>query len=198
MKKLSIIALLAITTGLVSFTAKMKSTWNYDNAHAKIGFTVSHMTLSDVDGYFKDVEATITAPNDDLSDAEATFTAKVNSVNTDNTKRDEHLQSKDFFDAASYPTITFKSTSFTKTKVKNAYVINGDLTMHGITKKVSFAAIIKTGLNPYSKKSTAGFKVTGKLNRKDFKIGEGTPNAMVGDVINVNVNAEFIKADDQK
>lgn len=74
----------------------MKSTWNYDNTHAKIGFSVSHMTLSDVDGSFKDVEATITASNDDLSDAEATFTAKVSSVNTDNEKEMSTYKTKIF------------------------------------------------------------------------------------------------------
>jgi len=193
MKKQIIVALVAITTGLFSFTAAQMSTWNYDSAHAKVGFSVSHMTLSDCDGYFKDVTATVKASKADLTDAVAEMTAQVSSVNTDNQKRDEHLVSADFFDAAKYPTINFKSTSFKKAKLPNAYVISGNLTMHGVTKPVSFAAVIKTGTNPYSKKETAGFKVTGKINRKDFGIAESTPAAMVGEDVSININAEFIK-----
>ena len=193
MKKQFILALAAITTGLLSFTAAEMTTWNYDNAHAKIGFSVSHMTLSDCDGYFKDVTATIKSSKADMTDAVAEMTAQVSSVNTDNQKRDEHLISADFFDAAKYPTITFKSTSFKKTKLANSYVVAGNLTMHGVTKPVTFAAVIRTGVNPYSKKETAGFKVTGKINRKDFGIAESTPAAMVGEEVTINANAEFIK-----
>lgn len=193
MKKQFILALAAITTGLLSFTAAEMTTWNYDNAHAKIGFSVSHMTLSDCDGYFKDVTATIKSSKADMTDAVAEMTAQVSSVNTDNQKRDEHLISADFFDAAKYPTITFKSTSFKKTKLANSYVVAGNLTMHGVTKPMTFAAVIRTGVNPYSKKETAGFKVTGKINRKDFGIAESTPAAMVGEEVTINANAEFIK-----
>jgi polyisoprenoid-binding protein YceI len=193
MKKQFVVALSAITLGLLSFAADQMATWNYDNSHARIGFSVSHMTLSDCDGYFKDVTATVKASKADMSDAIAEMTAQVSSVNTDNNQRDQHLQSPDFFDAAKYPTITFKSTSFTKTKLANSYVVKGNLTMHGITKPVTFAAIIKTGTNPMSKKETAGFKVTGKINRKDFQIAESTPGTMVGEEITINANAEFIK-----
>jgi polyisoprenoid-binding protein YceI len=193
MKKGLLIALAAITTGLMSFTAVQMNKWNYDNAHARLGFSVSHMTVSDCDGYFKDVTATISSSKADLTDAVAEMTAKVASVSTDNEKRDGHLQSADFFDAAKYPTITFKSTSFTKTKIANGYIVKGNLTMHGVTKPVSFATIIKQGVNPMSKKNIAGFKISGKLKRKDFGIGAETPNAIVGEEVTINANAEFIQ-----
>lgn len=193
MKKGLIIALVAITTGLMSFTATQMATWNYDNAHARLGFTVSHMTVSDVDGFFKDVTATVKSSKPDFTDAVAEMTAQVSSVNTGNDARDGHLQKADFFDAEKYPTINFKSTSFTKTKLANAYVVKGNLTMHGVTKPVAFAAIIKTGVNPMSKKNIAGFKITGKLNRKDFGVGAETPKAMVGEEITISANAEFIQ-----
>jgi polyisoprenoid-binding protein YceI len=193
MKKGLFIALAAITTGLMSFTAVQMNKWNYDNAHARLGFSVSHMTVSDCDGYFKDVTATITSSKADLTDAVAEMTAKVASVNTDNAGRDGHLQGADFFDAAKYPTITFKSTSFTKTKIANGYVVKGNLTMHGVTKPVTFTTIIKQGVNPMSKKNIAGFKIIGKINRKDFGVGVDTPNAIVGDVVSIVANAEFIQ-----
>lgn len=193
MRKLTMIALLACSTSLFSFAPTTSSVWNFDNSHARVGFSVSHMTVSDVDGFFKDVKASITASKDDLSDAVADFTAQVASINTDNEKRDGHLQSADYFDAAKYPTITFKSTSFKKTKLANGYIISGNLNMHGVTKPISMAAIIKMGVNPMSKKTVAGFKVTGKLKRKDFGIGMDTPEAMLGNDINININAEFVK-----
>ena len=88
--------------------------WKYDNDHAKLGFSISHMTVTDVDGSFKNVEATIRSSEVDFKDAVVEMTAQVNSVDTDNEKRDAHLQSADFFDAAKFPTIVFKSTSFKK------------------------------------------------------------------------------------
>lgn len=193
MKKGLIIALVAITTGLMSFTAVEMSTWNYDGSHARLGFSVSHMTVSDCDGAFKDVTATIKSSKADLTDAVAEMTAQVSSVNTESKDRDAHLQKADFFDAEKYPTITFKSSAFKKTKIANAYAISGNLTMHGVTKPVTFAAIIKQGVNPYSKKAIVGIKVSGKINRKDFGIAMDTPNAVVGEQVTINTNAEFIK-----
>lgn len=193
MKKGLILAFATVTIGLVSYAAVQMAKWNYDASHAKVGFSITHMSISDVDGYFKDVTATITSSKEDLSDAVAEMTAQVSSITTNNEKRDGHLLSPDYFDAEKYPTITFKSSSFKKAKLPNAYVISGNLTMHGVTKPVSFAAIIKKGMNPMSNKMTAGFKVSGKINRKDFNIGTTTPAAILGEQVDVNVNAEFVK-----
>jgi polyisoprenoid-binding protein YceI len=183
---------LAVT--LLSFKANEPTTWQLDSSHAKVGFSISHMMVSDVEGYFKKVEATITASTADLTDAVATMSTDVASINTDNANRDAHLQKEDFFDAEKYPTIDFKSTSFTKTKIPNAYIIKGNLTMHGITKPVTLTAIAKFGKNSFSKQDIAGFKVTGKLNRDDYKIAPGMPAAALGKEITVNINAEFVKS----
>lgn len=193
MKKGLIMALATITIGLVSYAAAEISNWNYDDSHAKVGFSISHMSISDVDGYFKDVTASFSSSKEDFSDAAAEMTAQVSSITTNNEKRDAHLLSPDYFGAEQYPTIKFKSTSFLKAKLPNAYIINGNLTMHGVTKPVSFAAIIKKGKNPMSNKMTAGFKVSGKINRKDFNIGNSTPAAILGEEVEIHVNAEFIK-----
>ena len=110
-----------------SFTVVETAIWKYDYDHAKLGFSISHMTVTDVDGSFKNVEATIRASKSDFSDAVAEMTAQVNSIDTDNEKRDAHLQSPDFFDAAKFPTIVFKSTSFKKAAEKTRIPLAGIL-----------------------------------------------------------------------
>jgi polyisoprenoid-binding protein YceI len=103
------------------------------------------------------------------------------------------LQAPDFFDAAKYPTIVFKSTSFKKSTEPNTYSVTGNLTLHGVTKPVTLTALARTGVNPMSKKTIAGFRVTGTINRKDFGIAEQTPAAMLGEEVSIRANAEFIK-----
>jgi polyisoprenoid-binding protein YceI len=193
MKKLILNASLAITAVFCSFTVINNTTWSYDNNHAKVGFSVTHMLISDVEGSFKKATATFTTTKDDFTDAVVEMTADAGSITTDNEKRDAHLQSADFFDVAQFPSLTFKSTSFKKSKEANTYVVKGNLTMHGITKPITLTAVSKTGTNPMSKKTIAGFKITGKLNRLDFAIGTSTPSAIVSDEVLINANAEFVK-----
>ncbi|MDO9256044.1 MAG: YceI family protein [Bacteroidales bacterium] len=193
MKKLTLVATVAISVILFAFTVVTSTTWTYDKNHAKVGFTVTHMMISDVEGYFKTANVTLTTTKDDFTDAVVEMTAEAASINTDNEKRDGHLQSADFFDVAQFPTLTFKSTSFKKTKTPNTYVVKGNLTMHGVTKPVTLSALAKTGTNPMSKKNIVGFKITGQLKRSDFGIGGGTPSAIVSDEVLIDANAEFIK-----
>lgn len=193
MKKLTLVATVAISTILFAFTVVTSTTWTYDKNHAKVGFTVTHMMISDVEGYFKKADVTLTTTKADFSDAVVEMTAEAASINTDNEKRDGHLQSADFFDVAQFPTLTFKSTSFKKTKTANTYVVKGNLTMHGVTKPVTLSALAKTGTNPMSKKAIVGFKITGQLKRSDFGIGGSTPTAIVSDEVLIDANAEFVK-----
>jgi polyisoprenoid-binding protein YceI len=193
MKKLSLITIGILSIAYLSFTIVEKSTWTYDKAHAKVGFSVTHMMISDVDGYFKTADAKLTTSKADFSDAVVEMTADASSIFTDNDKRDEHLRTADFFDVQKFPTITFKSFYFKKTKAANTYYVKGNLTMHGVTKPVGLNVIAKTGTNPYSKKAIAGFKITGKLKRSDFGIGPDTPSAIVSDEIQIVCNAEFSK-----
>lgn len=193
MKKRTLFATIAIAAIFFSFTVVTSSTWTYDNNHAKVGFTVTHMMISDVDGHFKKATATLTTTKEDFTDAVVEMTADASSIFTDNETRDGHLQSADFFDVAKYPSVTFKSTSFKKTKVANTYTVTGNLTMHGVTKTVTLTAVARTGVNPMNKKTIAGFKITGKVNRLDFGIGTGSPTAIISDEVLINSNAEFIK-----
>lgn len=196
MKNTKIFLSSAALAALFSFKPAEVVTWNYDDAHARLGFSISHMMLSDVEGSFGNVDAIVTSTKTDFSDAGVEMTAQVNSVNTYNKQRDEHLLSPDYFDAAKYPVITFKSTSFKKVS-GSTYTVTGNLSMHGVTKHVTLTAVARTGVNPMNNKTVTGFKVTGMVNRKDFGIAGGTPAAMIGEEVSIVANAEFVKQDGQ-
>lgn len=187
MKKLNTLVVALLIAGAAS-----AQTWSFDKAHAKLGFGVTHLLVSDVEGNFKTFNASITSTKDDFSDAVIELTADVASINTDNEQRDGHLKSPDFFDAAKFATLTFKSTSFTKVDGKK-YKLAGNLTLHGVTKPVELEVIVNTGVHPFNKKNIAGFKVTGKIKRTDFGVGEKTPGAVVSDEVEIRSNVEFVK-----
>lgn len=192
MKKLFLLAAV-LSTALFAFKAAAPATWEADTAHSKLGFVVTHLLITDVEGSFKNFQSTITASKPDFSDAVVELTADVNSVNTDNDKRDEHLKGADFFDAAKFPKLSFKSTSVKKVSA-NKFKVNGNLTFHGVTKPITLNATLRgVTTNPMSKKETAGFKVTGTIKRADFGFGTKYANAMLSDEVTLNANTEFVK-----
>ncbi|MFD2571495.1 YceI family protein [Spirosoma soli] len=184
-----------VALALASF-ATYAQTWSVDKAHSKLGFSVTHLALSEVDGNFKTFDAKITATKPDLSDAIFELTADVNSINTENDRRDTHLKGPDFFDAAKYPTLTFKSKSFQKVDGKK-YKMTGDLTMHGVTKPVTLDVTMNGPTvmeNQRGKQEKAGFKIAGTLKRSDFGVGSSN-TAVVGDEVEVKAAGEFAKQD---
>ena len=186
MKKASI-----FVTALMLSAASYAQTWSVDKAHSKLGFTITHMMMSDVDGMFRTYDATIKSAKPDFSDAVFSLTAQTASISTDNDKRDEHLKTPDYLDATKSPTISFVSTSVKKTG-KNTMKITGPLTMHGVTKTVVLDGTFRgPAVNPMSKKNAVGFKITGVVKRSDFKIGESTPNAILSEDVNILANGEF-------
>ena len=159
-----------LAVALLSLGAKAQTTWNVDASHSKLGFSVTHMMVSETEGRFKIYEGKLSSKSDlDFTDAAIDFSVDVNSINTDNDQRDAHLKGADFFDAATFPKITFKSVSMKPGKVKGTYILVGDLTMHGVTKRVTFTAIAAKNIfkDPYGMQRFA-FKVIGKVNRIDF------------------------------
>ena len=188
MKKITLFAV-AIMISMATFA----QSWSLDKAHAKLGFTITHLMVSEVEGTFKNFDITLNAIKEDFSDATINLTADVNSINTDNEKRDGHLKSPDFFDAAKFPALSFKGTSFTKVSGKN-YKLTGDLTMHGVTKTVTLDVVYNgTITHPMTKKLVSGFKVTGTFKRSDFGIGGSMPAAVLSDEVNLIANVEFTK-----
>jgi polyisoprenoid-binding protein YceI len=192
MKRVSIITLLATSVILLSFKAVPPSSWSLDKNHGKLGFSITHLMVSEVEGSFKNFDAKITTPNEDFTDATVELTAEATSINTDNEGRDKHLRTPDFFDVASFPMLTFKSSSFKKTGPKT-YKVKGDLTMHGVTKPVTLDVVCNIGTDSRTQKPLAGFKITGTVKRSDFAIGAKYPGAMLSDEVTLNANAEFKK-----
>ena len=190
MKKVTLIALVTISVIFFSSQVIAQSSWTLDKNHCKLGFTISHLMVSEIEGNFKNFDAKISSPKEDFSNAVVEMTAETNSIYTDNEKRDTHLRSADFFDVVKNAVMTFKSTSFKKTSPKT-YILKGDLTMHGITKPVFLDVICNMGVNPMTKKPIAGFKITGKVNRADFKIGSSYPAAMLGNEVSIIAHGEF-------
>lgn len=189
MKKITILS--AALFLLFAFTTP--SNWNVDNAHSKLTFTVTHLGISDVSGLFKNFDVNVSSSKPDFSDAVFNLTADVASVNTEVEMRDNHLKSADFFDAAQYPKLTFKSTAI-KPAGKNQYKLTGDLTLHGVTKQVTMDLLYRgTVENPMSKKQTSGFQVTGTIKRSDFGIGEKFPAPMISDDVRIKADGEFTK-----
>lgn len=143
------------------------ATWKIDPAHSEIEFKVKHLMITNVTGHFAGYDATLESGKDDFSDAKISFEADVNSISTKNAQRDEHLKSADFFDAAKYEKVSFKSTDVKKKDAEN-FVLTGDLTIRDVTRPVDLdVEYTGTLVDPYGQ-TKAGFELKGKINRKDF------------------------------
>jgi polyisoprenoid-binding protein YceI len=185
--------IIASAAFLFTVSTGFAQTWNWDKAHSQLNFGITHMGINEIDGSFTSVTAKMTASKDDLTDAVIELNADVSSINTSNEQRNNQLKGPEFFDAAKYSTLTFKSTSFKKTGDKS-YELTGDLTLHGVTKPVTLNVTFNgTVVSPMNKKTVAGFKVTGTIKRSDFGIATSFPPNMLADDVMLNANAEFVK-----
>lgn len=164
--------------------------YTLDKYHSRVGFSASHFGISNVEGNFKVIDATFVSRKADFTDALITFTADVNSINTDVEYRDNDLKSASYFDAAKYPEITFKSTSFKKVSGKK-YKLTGDLTIHGVTKTVTLDVTSNGSAITAMKKPTQGFTLTGKINRMNFGVGADVLKSGIGNIIEIRSNIEF-------
>ncbi|SEN79401.1 Polyisoprenoid-binding protein YceI [bacterium A37T11] len=175
----------------------MATKWVIDPTHSEVNFKVKHLVISTVSGTFTNFEGSLESNSEsDFSNGSVNFSADVNSIDTKQDQRDEHLKSPDFFDAAAHPKITFKSTSFTK-KSDDEYTLNGDLTIKGITKPVSLDVEFGGAVtDPYGN-FKAGFEVTGKISRKEFGLTLSpvteAGSVVVGDDIKLQASVQFVK-----
>jgi len=173
------------------------TSWTLDKSHSGVKFGVDHLVISEVEGSFKVFSGSMTSPTPDFNNAKVDFSVDVNSINTDDEKRDGHLKSDDFFNAEKFPAMKFTSTSFKKIK-GNAYVMEGDLTIRDVTKKVKWAVIYGGTVKDPWGNIKAGFKASAKINRKDFGLKYGpvteAGGAVVGDEVRMIVNVEFAQA----
>ncbi len=190
MKKLNILLVMLV---FAAGSAMAQTTWSIDKAHSKIGFSIPHMAISEVEGNFKDFDASVVSKAADFNGAEVTFSAKTASIDTDNERRDNHLKSPDFFDAEKNPELSFKGNLV---KQGGKYKLKGDLTMHGVTKPVEFDVTYGGTMNT-GRGEKAGFKISGKINRQDFGLtwANKTPTGelVVGDEVDIIGKIELDK-----
>ena len=176
---------------LVSATIFSQNNYTLDKNHSRLGFTATHFSISHVEGNFKTFDATLKSSKDDFTDAVISMAADTKSIDTDVDMRDKDLKSSSWLDVEKFPNIEFKSTAFKKISDKH-YKLEGNITMHGVTKPMVFDVIYNgKALNPMSKKHMVGFTVTGKLNRKDFGVGTEAFESVVGKEIELLSNVEF-------
>ncbi len=169
-------------------------TYAIDRGHSSVQFSVRHL-VSRTSGRFNEYAGSISYDPDHPGKTAASATIQVGSIDTDNAKRDGHLKSADFFDVANHPLIAFKSTN-AKTQ-GDKILLSGDLTMHGITKKVELPVeILGVGVHPMNQKQVVGLTTELTLKRSDFGVNSWTdPASIVGDEVKVSLTIEAIAAD---
>ncbi|MBL7767862.1 MAG: YceI family protein [Flavipsychrobacter sp.] len=191
MRKLNLLMMTAALALGMSATAQTK--WKLDKGHSSVRFSVNHMVVSEAEGTFKMWDGTVEHSKDDFSDAKINFTVDVNSINTDNERRDGHLKSDDFFNAEKFPTMKFESTSM-KPLGNNKYELKGNLTIRDVTKPVTFQ-VTHGGVLAGSRGRKAGFKATTTINRFDYNLkwdkATETGGLIVGKEVEVTVKVEL-------
>lgn len=186
---------MALTLAAATLTASayaQTSTWAIDPAHSSINFEVRHMGVSNVHGSLGEVTGTLLYNEKDITKSSVEATASTTTVSTGVEKRDTHLKSPDFFDAAKFPKLSFKSTSLSN--AGGQLKLTGDLTLNGVTKSVTLDVDGPAPAQTDQKGVTrSGFSATGKLKRSDFGFGPKFPNAVVGDDIKFSIDVEIDK-----
>ncbi len=176
------------------------STWTIDSAHARAAFSVRHMMISNVRGDFSKVSGNVEYDGKNVKSIKTDATIDVSTVSTGEPGRDEHLRGDGFFNVAKFPTMTFKSKKIAPAG-KGKFKMTGDLTIHGVTKEVTFDV---DGPSPEIKDKKGGTHIGAsavtKINRKDFGISYGglldNGGPMIGDDVDITLDIELIKSPD--
>jgi polyisoprenoid-binding protein YceI len=168
--------------------------WALDDVHSSLGFSVTHLGVTKVHGTFNKLSGKIAYDGKDTSSVSLDMTIDTASVDTHMGKRDEHLKSPDFFDAAKFPTLSFKSKKATSA-ASGKFQIVGDLTVHGVTKEVTLDVdnLSAPIVSPMDKKTHLGAHAFTKVNRKDFGLGAGVPGMVVSEDVGINIDIELIQ-----
>jgi polyisoprenoid-binding protein YceI len=146
---------------------ELSGSYSFDVSHTRLGFQARHAMVTTVRGHFEDFEGSATLDEDDPSKSSVALTIQVASITTSSQQRDDHLRSPDFFDAATYPTITFRSTSIEKSGAETFTVV-GDLTIRDVTKPVTVELeLTGAAIDPYGM-TRVGFEGSAAINRKDW------------------------------
>jgi polyisoprenoid-binding protein YceI len=176
----------------------MKNTYQIDGIHSSVRFSVRHLMVSNVHGAFSGVTGTVVYDPDKPSETAIDAAVEVNTVNTNDEKRDTHLKSADFFDVAQYPVMTFKSKRV-ESGGATEQKVTGDLTLHGVTKEVTLTVdeVSAEAKDPWGN-TKIGATVKGKIKRSDFGLSWNAPletgGVLVGDDVKLEFDLQFLKA----
>jgi polyisoprenoid-binding protein YceI len=182
-----------MTQTLATIPGYRTGSWTIDAVHSDVSFTVRHMMVSKVRGHFTSFEGTIVTA-DEPTQSSVTATIDLNSIDTRNQQRDDHIRSADFFEVEKYPTMTYRSTGLTADG--DTWLVDGELSLHGVTRAVQ----LRLELNGFSADPyggyRAGFSATAEINRKDFGISIDMPmdggGVVIADKIAIQLEVEAV------
>ncbi len=168
--------------------------WIIDPTHSEVAFKVKHLVISTVTGYFRKFEGNAESTSEDFLGASVGFSLAVDSIDTNQSDRDQHLKSADFFDTANFPNISFAGKLVNQ---GGEYQLVGDLTLKGITKEVTLDVTYGgTVADPYGQ-TKAGFEIEGKINRKDFGLTWSAiteaGSVVVSDQVRLQFSVQLVK-----
>jgi polyisoprenoid-binding protein YceI len=174
------------------------TSWNIDPVHSVAEFQVKHMMISHVKGRFVEIRGAVALDDSDVTHSGVEASLYAASISTGDAQRDAHLRSGDFFDAEKFPALTFRSTRVVRSG-KGELAVEGDLTIHGVTRRVVFAVEGPSApvTDPYGK-IRLGLSATAKINRKDFGLTWNaaleTGGILIGDEVTIHLEVQFVKA----
>src|SRR6185369_4101142 len=174
------------------------STWNIDPVHSVAEFKVKHMMISNVKGQFTGVSGKLSLDEADITKSKVEATIDAASINTRDEQRNTHLKSADFFDVEKFPTLGFTSTRIVGDG-DGELTVEGELTIHGVTRNVKFAVEGPTapGKDPWGN-TRIGISATTKINRKDYGLTWNaaleTGGILVGEEVTITLDVQFVKA----
>jgi polyisoprenoid-binding protein YceI len=181
-------AAVALTLGLATH-ALAEETYQLEKTHVDLLFAINHAGFTEKHGSFRELDATLQYDAQKPENSRVTVTVKTDSVDTGYPARDSDLKSDKFLDVAKYPDMRFVSTKVTRNPDQTLR-IEGDLTLHGVTKPITLhAKLNKAAPNPFDKRPTVGFSASGTLKRSDFGIATYVP--IIGDEVSITIDAEF-------
>jgi polyisoprenoid-binding protein YceI len=193
---IALFILMSLICGMTHL-AVAAETYLVDKTHTLVGFTVRHLVINKVRGKFNDFTGTIIYDEQDITKSALEGTIQVASIDTDNEKRDTHLRSADFFDAANHPQITFVSQRVEQASTTHRLV--GDVTIRGITKEIEIPFTITGKIKDLQGKRRIGFEAILRINRQDFGVAYSkvmdNGGLVVGNTVNIELIGEAVKQD---
>ena len=178
-----------MTTQAIEIPGYVAGTWEIDPVHSHIGFVGRHMVVSKVRGRFEKFAGQIVTAEDPRRSS-ATLTVEMNSVNTGNQARDDDLRSDNFFAAATYPVMTYRSTGIRRHG--QDLVVDGELTVRGVTRPVMLTVEVNGfTTDPADGSVRAGFSATGEIKRMDFGVCSSVPigGGLASDKVQIDIEA---------